>query len=134
VGRIRSASSQTSFDKAFATPGQLKLNGLVVAPDAGFQRRRDQFVALAAQYAVPTIYYAREFVDAGGLVRNGTSFTWVYHQSAVYVARILKGEKPTDLPVMQPTKFELVINTKTARTLGLTVPQTLRAIADELIE
>ena len=128
------ATDGEEIDKAFATLGQLKLDGLVVAPDAVFQRRRDQFVALAAQYAVPTIYYAREFVDAGGLVSYGTSFTWVYHQSAVYVARILKGEKPTDLPVMQPTKFELVINTKTATTLGLTVPQTLRATADELIE
>ena len=131
---VLEATNNEEIDKAFATLGQLKLDGLLVNPDPIFLPRRDQIVALAAQYGVPTIYYAREYVAAGGLMSYGGSFLWVYRQCGIYVARILKGDKPADLPVMQPTKFELVINAKTAKTLGLSVPNALLATADEVIE
>ena len=131
---VLEATNSEEIDKAFATLGQLKLDGLLVNPDPVFLPRRSQIVALAARYAVPTIYYVREYVAAGGLMSYGGSFLWVYRQCGIYVGRILKGEKPADLPVMQPTKFELVINARTVKALGLSVPNTLLATADEIIE
>jgi putative ABC transport system substrate-binding protein len=131
---IFTASTAKDIDIAFAAIAQQRLAGLVVLPDAFLIARRDQIVALAARHAVPTISGAREFVRAGGLLSYGAELHDVYRWTGVYAGRILKGEKPSDLPVMQPTKFELVINLKTAKALGLTIPETLLATADEVIQ
>jgi putative ABC transport system substrate-binding protein len=107
---------------------------LVVGVDPWFRSRRDQVVALAARYAVPASYERRDFVEAGGLMSYGTDENERQRQTGLYVARILKGTKPADLPVQQATKFEFMLNVKTAKTLGLAVPLPLRGLATELIE
>ena len=127
---VSKASSEPDLVPAFASTPTV----LLIAGSQFFTRRRDQLVALAARYAVPTVYEWREFATAGGLISYGPSLTDAYRQVGVYAARILNGDKPVDLPVQQPTKFELAINLKTAKALGLTVPQTLLARADEVIE
>jgi ABC-type uncharacterized transport system substrate-binding protein len=131
---IVNASSEREIDAAFANFVQQRVNALLIGTDPYYLTRRDQLVALAARLAVPTMYNLREYVVAGGLMSYGPSITDVYRQAGVYTAKILKGAKPAELPVVQPTKFELVINLKTAKVLGLTVPLIMQMTADEVIE
>jgi putative ABC transport system substrate-binding protein len=137
IGRpveIVQAGSDPEIDAAFAAISQSGGGVLMVPPDEFFFSRITQLVALASRYALPTIYPYREGADAGGLMSYGTDERSVYQQVGTYVGRILKGEKPADLPVMQPTKFEFVINLKAAKALGLAIPPTMLALADEVIE
>jgi putative ABC transport system substrate-binding protein len=131
---VVNASNEIEIDAAFVALAQSKIGAVLVGADPFFNNRRDLIVSAAARYAIPAIYPLRDFADSGGLVSYGTSLTDAYRQVATYTGRILKGEKPGELPVVQPTKFELVINLKTAKALGLTVPLTLQASADEVIE
>jgi putative tryptophan/tyrosine transport system substrate-binding protein len=128
------ASSEPEFDAVFATATRLGAAGLVIGPDALFNSRIEQLAALTVRHALPAVYQWREFTAAGGLLSYGSSVTDVYRQAGVYTGRILKGEKPADLPVEQTTKVELFINLKTAKTLGLTVPTALLVRANEVIE
>ena len=132
--RILKASTEDEIDAAFATLAHPSTDALIIGPDPFFGARREQLVGLAARRAVPTIYFGREFAASGGLITYGTTVPDVYRQGGTYVGRILAGAKPADLPVQQPTKFELVVNLNTAKALGLTVPPSILARADEVIE
>ena len=131
---ILKASTEGEIDAAFATLLQLHADGLVVSSETFFTRRREELVGLAARHAVPAIYALREFTASGGLISYGPSVTSSFRQLGIYAGRILKGAKPADLPVQQPTIFELVVNLKTAEALGITVPPPILARADEVID
>jgi putative tryptophan/tyrosine transport system substrate-binding protein len=128
------ASTEAEIDKAFADLPQQRVGALLVNPDPFLLSHADRIAALALRYRVATIFHAHEAVMAGGLMSYGASFTDAHRQAGLYSGRILKGEKPADLPVLQPTKFETAVNLKTAKALGITVPATLLALADEVIE
>jgi putative tryptophan/tyrosine transport system substrate-binding protein len=124
----------TELNAALASLVQHGVRAVLVAADPYFDTRRDRIIAFAAENRIPAIYQFREFAVAGGLISYGPSITDSYRQAGIYAGRILKGVKPVDLPVLQPTKFELVINLKTAKALGLDVPNSIQLLADEVIE
>ena len=128
------ASTETEINSVFAAIGDQRVSALLVNTDPFFLAQRDQFVSLAAHKAVPTIYAQREFVTAGGLMSYGASLAEGYREVGVYAGRVLKGDRPADLPIIQPTRFEMAINLKTAKALGLVIPAGVLAIADEVIE
>ena len=132
--QIFNASTGQDLDAAFAAIAQVRAGGLIVAADPFLNSQRDKIIALATRYAIPAVYDLREFAEAGGLMSYGTNLRDAYRQLGVYTGRLLKGAKPADLPVLQSTTFELVINLKTARTLGIEVPSGLSSHADEIIE
>ena len=131
---VLKADTEQKIDEAFASMALQRVAGLVVENDAFLNSRREQIVALAARHKVPAIYAYREHIQAGGLISYGTDVNEMYRQAGIYTGRILKGEKPGDLPVQLPVKFELLINLKTAKALGLTIPPALLLRADEVIE
>ena len=131
---VLEAPTGRDIDTAFARLAQQPIDALLVGPGPLFNNRRVQLVTLAAYHRVPAIYLVREFAEAGGLMSYGTSLSDAYRQAGVYTGRILKGEKPADLPFMQSTKFEFVINLNTAKAFGLSFPPGLLAIADEVID
>ena len=128
------AGTGREIDAAFANLVQKSGGALLVGPDAFFFNRRTQIVTLAARHALPAIYFARDFAETGGLMSYGPNLVNVHQQTGIYVGRVLKGEKPADLPVVQPTEFELVVNLNTARALGIAIPNTLLSLANEVIE
>jgi putative ABC transport system substrate-binding protein len=131
---VSNASSESEFGPAFATMAQQHVGALLVGSDTFLFERREQIVSLATQYRMPAIYFVRGFVEAGGLMAYGNSVADMYQLVGNYVGRILKGEKPGDLPVQESSKFELVINLKTAKALGIEIPISMQLLADEMIE
>ena len=131
---VNGVSSDDKIDEVFASFIEHQVSGLAVAADAFLSSRADQLASLAAKYRIPAIYSLREYAEAGGLMSYGASLSDASHQAGLLTGRVLKGQKPADLPVMQSTKFEFILNLKTAKALGLTIPAGMLAIADEVIE